>query len=143
MNRKFGHFGSRQQGMNMRRAVWVCDRCHAWHKEKPGRGAVCINSGCDSTGFEYFASESEAKRYAQLLLQQRQGMISGLTLQPTFPVKINGILVFTYRGDFQYQRNGESITEDVKPKGFRDPVYLLKKKAVEASFGVEIKEVEF
>lgn len=85
-----------------------------------------------------FASKKEAARYSELLLLMRAGQISELTLQPKLHVKINNIKVFSYIPDFAYRENGQLIYEDVK--GFKTPVYRLKKKIVEAHFGVQIRE---
>lgn len=134
-------FHSARQGQNMRKLVWGCHGCGAWLRTKPAKSATCIR--CGECAWAYFASESEASRWAQLRLMQRAGEISGLKVQPAFPIKINGVLVFTYRGDFQYiRKGGATVIEDVKPRGYRDPVYLLKKKAVQAAYGIEIREVE-
>lgn len=86
-----------------------------------------------------FDSKAEAKRYSELLLLFRGGVIRNLELQPEFPVTINGRKVFTYKADFAYFEGQERVIEDVK--GVRTPVYRLKKKCVEAAFNVTIREV--
>jgi hypothetical protein len=43
---------------------------------------------------------------------------------------MNGTKVFTYKADFSYFTDKERVVEDVK--GFKTPVYKLKKKLVEA-----------
>jgi hypothetical protein len=87
-----------------------------------------------------FASKAEARRYGELKVMLGAGLISDLELQPSFPVRINGIKVFTYKGDFQYRDQGGTVVEDVK--GFKTPVYRLKKKCVEAFYpGTVITEV--
>ena len=85
-----------------------------------------------------FASQREARRYAELKRLQRAGKISDLELQPAFPVRVNGRHICTYRADFAYVEEGRRIVEDVK--GVRTPVYRLKKKLVEAIYGIEIQE---
>lgn len=66
------------------------------------------------------------------------GEISDLELQPKYPIHINGIHCFTYVADFRYVEAGKTITEDVK--GMKTPVYRLKKRCVEASYGIQITE---
>ena len=86
-----------------------------------------------------FASKKEARRYAALRIAEKSGLIRGLELQPKFPVLINGTKVCTYKADFAYFENGKRVTEDCK--GFKTPVYKLKKRMVEAAYpGLEIKE---
>lgn len=87
-----------------------------------------------------FASKKEAKRYWTLKMLEKAGEITGLELQPKFPFKYKGKLMFTYRGDFQYKtKEGQTIIEDVK--GFKTPVYNLKKKIIETEYGFTINEV--
>jgi len=88
-----------------------------------------------------FASKAEARRYSELLLLQRSGEISELELQPPFPLVVNGVKVGTYIADFRYRckYTDPLIVEDVK--GIKTPLYRLKKKHVEAQYGITITEV--
>lgn len=88
-----------------------------------------------------FPSKREATRYGHLKLLERAGKISGLTLQPKFKLLVYGRDCGFYIGDFEYldHRTGRRFVEDAK--GLATPVYKLKKKLVEAIYGVEIKEV--
>lgn len=86
-----------------------------------------------------FDSKREARRYDELCLLVFTNQIYDLRRQPEFHVWIGGKLVTRYVSDFYYQtRDGAVIIEDAK--GFRTPTYRLKKKLVEAIFGVEIVE---
>jgi ribosomal protein S8 len=85
-----------------------------------------------------FASIREANRYDVLRLLEETGNISDLELQPAFRFAENGRACFTYRADFRYLDNGRVVIEDCK--GVRTPVYRLKKKLIEARFGIEILE---
>ena len=88
-----------------------------------------------------FDSQAEANRYAELKLLQRANKIECLALQPAYPFYINNKLMFTYYADFHYQNeHGNVIIEDVK--GVRTPVYKLKRKIIEARYGIKITEVE-
>ena len=111
-----------------------------------------------------FDIKKEAKRYTELKLLERAGMITHLELQPTFQITVNGVNICKYKADFRYftvraesnersyNSKGEwqtptktgdkegQIVEDVK--GFKTPIYRLKKKLVEACYpGTQIKEV--
>jgi hypothetical protein len=87
-----------------------------------------------------FASKAEARRYQELKLLERTGVIANLTMQPVFHLVVNGHKIGKYIADFQYYENGIIITEDVK--GMKTPVYNLKKKLVKALFDVDILETE-
>ena len=111
-----------------------------------------------------FDSKKEAKRYTELKLLEKAGMITHLELQPVYQITINGVDICKYKADFRYftvraenkeqynNSKGEwivptktgdkegQIVEDVK--GFKTPIYRLKKKLVEACYpGTQIKEV--
>ena len=53
-------------------------------------------------------------------------------------IKVNGISVCTYKADFTYIENGESITEDVK--GYKTAIYKLKKKLMKVVNNIDITE---
>jgi hypothetical protein len=94
-----------------------------------------------------FDSQAEAKRYAELKLLEKAGQISDLKLQPRFPFYYQtgwtSELMFTYVADFSYVDNVPphpmTVVEDVK--GFRTPLYRLKKKLIEAQYGIAITEI--
>lgn len=79
-----------------------------------------------------FASRAEARRYTQLKLLCKAGQITGLTLQPRFPLRVEGQLICTYVGDFRYVERGKEVCEDVK--GFKTRDYKLKRKLLLAIF---------
>lgn len=87
-----------------------------------------------------FDSVREAARYRELSLLVKAGAINDLELQKSYLITVNGKLVCRYVADFVYQSDDGLIVEDVK--GFRTPVYKLKKKLMLAAFGIEIREVE-
>jgi hypothetical protein len=86
-----------------------------------------------------FASKKEAKRYAELKIMEQAGDISDLELQPRYPLTVDGVKVGEYRADFRYRRDGVTVVEDVK--GVRTAIYRMKKKMVEAIYGITIVEV--
>ena len=97
----------------------------------------------------YFDSKREANRYSELKMMEKAGIINSLKLQPEFKCVVNGKKVCTYKADFEYLMVDDIgpqgqisyyIVEDVK--GFKTPVYRLKKKLVEACYpGTVIKEI--
>jgi hypothetical protein len=88
-----------------------------------------------------FASKREAKRYCDLKLLERAGEISGLKLQPRYPLTVNGLHVATYVGDFDYVETSSNrlITED--SKGVRTRDFINKAKLFHALYGREIQLV--
>ena len=105
-----------------------------------------------------FDSLKEKRRYCQLLLLERQGVISNLRLQVPYELippiyedevvqlktktKIKKKLVqraTTYVADFVYDCDGKTIVEDTK--GFRTKEYELKKKMMRALLGIAIQEI--
>jgi hypothetical protein len=87
-----------------------------------------------------FHSIAEKDRYEELCLLQAGGVIHGLATQPWYPIVVNDVRIGAYIGDFQYWEDGQLILEDVKG-GPSTAVYRLKKKLVEALYGVKIREV--
>lgn len=105
-----------------------------------------------------FDSLKEKRRYCQLQILEKNGIISDLRLQVPFELipaiyedeivqlktktKIKRKLVqrsTTYVADFVYLQDGKMIVEDTK--GFRTKEYELKKKMMRAFLGIEIKEI--
>ena len=87
-----------------------------------------------------FASKAEARRYQDLKLMEAAGEIAYLECHPCFPLIVNGVKVGTYIADFMYWQEGRRVVEDVK--GVRTQVYALKKKLVQALYGIEVVEVQ-
>lgn len=93
-----------------------------------------------------FDSKLEARRYSELIVLERGGAISNLTLQPEFellPSFKKGGKTYrrvVYRADFSYMQGGKLIIEDTK--GFKTDVYKLKKKLFEYKYpNLTIREV--
>lgn len=93
-----------------------------------------------------FDSKKEAKRYGELKLMERAGVICDLQrqvkfeLQPAFYFDGKTYRAINYIADFVYYKvkTGEEIVEDCK--GFRTDVYKLKAKMFAYKFGVSILE---
>ena len=94
-----------------------------------------------------FDSKKEFERFKQLQLLEEIGEIEDLQRQVRF-VLITGRRWSdgkkhrdtVYVADFVYRLpNGEKVVEDVK--GFRTPVYRLKRELMKDIYGIEIQEV--
>lgn len=87
-----------------------------------------------------FHSPIEARRYTDLRQRERLGEISSLERQVPYRFDEQGRHCFTYLADFVYvvTATGETVVEDVK--GMPTDIYRLKKKLIEARFGIGISE---
>jgi hypothetical protein len=90
-----------------------------------------------------FASKAEARRYCDLLLLVRAGLIENLVTQPRYPLVVQQCKIATYVADFSYfdNRQKREIVEDVKSKATLTATYKIKKKLVKAIYGFDIVEV--
>lgn len=98
-----------------------------------------------------FDSRKEARRWTELLLMRKAGIISNLERQMKFVLipaqyaEVNGKSrcierECAYIADFVYtNESGETVVEDVK--GFRTPEYIQKRKMMLYFHGIRIKEV--
>ncbi len=80
-----------------------------------------------------FPSGLEARHYVTLKLAQEQGWITNLVLQPRFVLQEKLKLpsgatqrAIVYVADFQFVRDGVTVTVDVK--GVENPVFRMKRK---------------
>lgn len=107
-----------------------------------------------------FRSGKEAKRWIGLSILATDGQIRNLRRQVPYPllvVRPDGLptKIATYYADFVFESEGRfldgaqpldvprwrTVVEDVKPSGgLREDVYLLKRKHVEAQYGITIEE---
>jgi hypothetical protein len=89
-----------------------------------------------------FASRKEARRWGDLCLLERAGMITDLKAHPAFPLDVNGVPVCRYVADASYVEGGVLVVEDTKsPITRKHPVYRLKNKLFAAIHGFQIREV--
>ena len=113
------------------------------HATKPTKGRKYRNQPTEIDGVT-FASKREAARYEALKVMQAAGEISGLELQPQFPMLVarpDGVTVAvgSYRADFRYIRDNQTVIEDAK--GMKTEPYKMRKRHVEAQYGIRIEEV--
>ena len=99
-----------------------------------------------------FASKREAERYRELTLLLAAGEITNLELQVRYPLVVHrvgaelgrgaplaGVVIGHYVADFTYaDRDGIGHVEDAK--GYRTALYKLKKRMVEAIYGILVEE---
>lgn len=88
-----------------------------------------------------FDSRKEAHRYYELSILQAAGEISNLQRQVTYELipKQDGERACTYKADFVYQENGQTVVEDVK--GIRTDAYKIKRKLMLWVHGIKIREI--
>ena len=93
-----------------------------------------------------FDSKREARRYAALRSLERAGAIVRLECQVPYVLHAvnlaTGELTVTgrYVADFRYQWAASGLIAVEDAKGFKTPVYKLKKRHVEAEYGITILE---
>lgn len=109
-----------------------------------------------------FDSTKESRRYGELRLLEKAGLIRDLELQPRFPIDVVDIYcpswnvreglaygeigVFrcgVFTADFRYVdvASATTVVEDAKSGPTRTTAYRLRKRLVEAIHGVRITEV--
>lgn len=94
-----------------------------------------------------FDSVKEAKRWAELRLMERAGIISDLQRQVPFSLIPNlkddsGKVIeraVKYIADFCYIQDGVAVVEDVK--GLRTREYVLKRKMMLYFHGIRVREI--
>ena len=85
-----------------------------------------------------FASKKEANRYLELKLLEGAGKIKNLELQPVFELQPTfkkfgeTYRAIKYMADFKYNEINKIVIEDTK--GFKNKVYLLKRKLFEYKY---------
>ena len=114
---------------------------------------TCVN------GIE-FDSRKEARRYQELLLLERAGVILNLRRQVKYeliPAQYETVERYgkkgqrlkdgqkllekecSYIADFVYEENGKTVVEDTK--GIKTKDYIIKRKLMLHKYGIKIKEV--
>lgn len=93
-----------------------------------------------------FDSVREYRRFCELNLMQRAGVISDLKCQVKFELipaqRVDGRVVekaCSYLADFVYKKDGQTVVEDAK--GHKTEVYKIKKKLMLYVHDIRITEV--
>lgn len=87
----------------------------------------------------WFDSKREGARYEELKMMYKAGLIRELICHPSFEIGINGVFICDVVLDFQYRGADSFIYEDVKGKD--NPLSALKRKLVEAEYGITVELV--
>ena len=97
-----------------------------------------------------FDSKHEADVCAQLMLEQKAGVISKLTFHPKFVLVVNGVPICKYTPDASYHDEKDEL-HIVDAKGFRkskktgkllprvDRDFGIRVKLMQACFGLEVE----
>lgn len=95
-----------------------------------------------------FDSRKQARRYDELMVMLRAGIISDLRLEPQFTLQESYIAetgerirAVRYTADFSYKFGGKLVVEDVKSAPTRTKEYLRNRKFMRSKFGIDIQEV--
>ena len=100
-------------------------------------------------GDEEFDSVAEGDRYMELLVMQKAGLIQNLKCHPQFALipsqKVPGHQSFRahrYTADFEYDRDGKHVVEDVKSVRTREERdYIINRKLMWMLNGIYVEEV--
>lgn len=115
---------------------------------KGSQGKTKYGSRKAERGALRFDSQKEARRYDELMIMLRAGLISDLRLQPQFTFQESyvteageRIRAVRYTADFSYRFGGKLVVEDVKSGPTRTKEYLRNRKFMRAKYGIDITEV--
>ena len=135
---RLGPAAQRQIAQKLKAQNIKIQKDNKYHSEKEKRWKIT------------FDSRKEARRYDELILMVKAGMICDLRLQPQFTLEEsyltpNGERVrsIIYKADFSYinTANGEMVVEDVKSKATKTRTYEIKRKMMLTKYGISIREV--
>jgi hypothetical protein len=88
-----------------------------------------------------FDSAREARRWSELRLLQRAGVISYLQRQVRYRLTVNGVTIGHIVPDFRYVRDGKVVCEDVKAAPTKTPLWTWKAKHLAAEHGIVVEVV--
>lgn len=114
---------------------------------EPKKASKYHNTPTERAGIR-FDGRKEARRYDELMVMLRAGIISDLRLQPQFTLQESYITetgerirAVRYTADFSYRFGGKLVVEDVKSKPTRTKEYLRNRKFMRSKFGIDIQEI--
>lgn len=90
-------------------------------------------------GKQIFHSRLEAKHYLQLKMLEKAGKIRDMRTQVPYKLTCNNILICKYILDFQFYDNELGCIRYVDSKGVITSIFRIKKKFVEAQYGIIIE----
>lgn len=103
-----------------------------------------FNASRTTVGSERFDSGREAQYHGELLYRQKAGEIENIQRQPEYLITHDGIVVASFRPDFRFLVRATRRWEVHEVKGgkaTRTEAYRLRRRLVEAQYGIEIQEV--
>ena len=108
-------------------------------KREPPKKSKYGNQKTEVNGI-VFDSKREAKRYVELLIHLKTGVICILECQVSYELNEGGTHSLKYIADFRYLlcATGETVVEDAK--GAKTKVYLKKRRLMKKIYGITIKE---
>jgi hypothetical protein len=140
----------RQQGQQ---ADWTTQTPKAKNRAKYGNKAVLVDLGPSGEivnghlrFVHYFQSQHEADYFAELKLRRHAKEIANIRLQEPFALIVRQPdgrpqSVGEWLADFVFMDAASGLRHVVDAKGFKTHLYELKKKIVEACWGITIEEV--
>ncbi len=121
----------------------ACAKLNPHLFEKPRQKEKRSKYGAKKTEVDgiVFDSKKEARRYSELKILLKAGLIGQLELQVPFELNKGGSHSLKYIADFVYidTTTGEKVVEDVK--GFRTREYKKKKRLMLIIYNIQIKEI--
>jgi hypothetical protein len=132
-------FKSRLQGLNAAKRHWVCRACGtAFTVKKPTTCTHCPKG--EGKDFHYFASLKEYRRYNELLLMEKAGLLDKGTIElhPRYLVQLGGGDTKNVYLDFRYKVHGREVIEDCKSWSSNTDVSKLNRRLAEGQHNIEV-----
>lgn len=116
------------------RKVWA--RSDNWAPISRDEALALRKATKNKTAAACFDSELEYRRWHELLLLERAGVIARLERQVSIPIVVDGVHVFSIEPDFVYFQDGRRIYDDTKGRksGFEYRIFCIKWKVAKAKF---------
>ncbi len=141
----------RTDGQRASKKCWLCRACWAWHD--PPKPLIC--QVCNHSAFFRCDSAGEGRWFAGRLRAMERGEITELVHHPAYEIYVHGpdgvsVKVFLYEADAEWTQDGKVTTADFKAKLRTnattkakreialDPIFKLKRKCFEATYGRRI-----
>jgi hypothetical protein len=87
----------------------------------------------------WFDSKAEAKRYTELKLMNKTGLIGPITVHPKYPIEMDGVKICVVELDFSYHDYKRAeVFEDVKSPATDTPLSRLKRRLVEVCYSIKV-----
>lgn len=122
--------------------VWA-----GWEKFTPNAQPVAKRQKYGNQKTDYngvtFDSKKELKKWQELQLLEKSGLISDLQRQVAFPLIVNGRHVGRFTADYTWIEDGQKVVADAKSAPTRkETAYRLRKRVFEAQYApLTIREV--